>query len=77
MCITLVDSTQCACIPGLMMRINYMFCISQHSDSGGTILQAKSGNEASLTTGDNLVVPTHADEMAAMLVFIITVTKIL
>ena len=38
-------------------------------NSGGTILQVKSGNEASLTSGDDLVAPTHADEMAVMLVF--------
>ena len=46
-----------------------MMCILQHNDSGGTILQVKSGNEASLTSGDDLVAPTHADEMAVMLVF--------
>ena len=45
------------CIPGLM---NYMMCIS---DSDGTVLQAKYGNQANLTSGDNLVVPTHADGM--------------
>ena len=46
-----------------------MMCIPQHSDSGGAVIALKSRNEASLTTGNNLVAPTHADGMAVMLVF--------
>ena len=41
------------------------------------VLQAKSGNQASLTTGDNMhLAATHADEMATMAVFIIVSKKI-
>ena len=38
-------------------------------NSCGAVLQVKSGNEASLTSGDNLAPPSHADGMAVMLVF--------
>ena len=46
--------------------MNYVF---HNIMTGGAVILVKSGSEANLTTDNNFVVPTHAEEWLYMLVF--------